>query len=105
MSEEGRALQVVNGAALNGTGLARLIEQMVTALNARDIPTAGSILEHFNKELMYKVCHATLSVLLLMLDQVAPSQSGPAVRPLPKRLGIWNCFVSMKSHVMMARPA
>ena len=48
-------LQVVNGAALNGTGLARLIEQMVTALNARDIPTAGSILENFNKELMYKV--------------------------------------------------
>ncbi|KAK9868066.1 hypothetical protein WJX84_001038 [Apatococcus fuscideae] len=47
--------KVVNGAALNGTGLARLIEQMVTALNARDIPTAGSILEHFNKELMYKV--------------------------------------------------
>lgn len=64
-------LQVVNGAALNGTGLAKLIEQMVTALNARDIPTAGSILEHFNKELMYKVRLGT---------QMQPAQHGAPMR-------------------------
>ena len=44
----------VNGKVMTGPGLAELISQMVTALNARDIPTAGSILEHFNKELVYR---------------------------------------------------
>lgn len=44
----------VNGRVMTGPGLADLVEQMVTALNARDIPTAGSILEHFNKELVYR---------------------------------------------------
>lgn len=56
----------VNGKVMTGPGLAELVSQMVTALNARDIPTAGSILEHFNKELVYRYasvhrsCWATL---------------------------------------------
>ena len=41
---------------MTGPVLAELIETMVGALNARDIPTAGSILEHFNRELVQKVC-------------------------------------------------
>ena len=41
---------------MTGPVLAELIETMVGALNARDIPTAGSILEHFNRELVHKVC-------------------------------------------------
>lgn len=45
----------VNGKVMTGPALAELVSQMVTALNARDIPTAGSILEHFNKELVYRV--------------------------------------------------
>lgn len=44
----------VNGNVMTGPALADLVDQMVTALNARDIPTAGSILEHFNKELVYR---------------------------------------------------
>lgn len=44
----------VNGKVMTGPGLAELVSQMVTALNSRDIPTAGSILEHFNKELVYR---------------------------------------------------
>ncbi len=44
----------VNGKVMTGPALAELVSQMVTALNARDIPTAGSILEHFNKELVYR---------------------------------------------------
>ena len=40
---------------LTGPALAELVETMVGALNARDIPTAGSILEHFNRDLVYKV--------------------------------------------------
>ena len=38
---------------MDGAALAKLIEQMVGALNSRDIPTAGSILEGFNKDLVY----------------------------------------------------
>ncbi len=48
--------KVISGEVLDGAGLARLIEQMVGALNARDIPTTGSILEHFNKDLVLRVC-------------------------------------------------
>ena len=44
----------VNGKVMTGPGLADLVSQMVTALNARDIPTAGSILEHCHKELVYR---------------------------------------------------
>ena len=47
--------KLVNGAELSGPQLADLIERMVAALNSRDIPTAGSILEHFNKDLIQKV--------------------------------------------------
>lgn len=57
----------VNGKVMTGPGLAELVSQMVTALNARDIPTAGSILEHFNKELVYRwepAIHSVQSVLL-----------------------------------------
>ncbi|KAL4527503.1 hypothetical protein Ndes2526A_g08714 [Nannochloris sp. 'desiccata'] len=44
--------KVVKGQALDGPGLADLISQVVTALNDRDIPTAGSLVEYFNKELV-----------------------------------------------------
>ena len=47
--------KVVNGHEITGPELADLIERMVAALNSRDIPTAGSILEHFNKDLIQKV--------------------------------------------------
>lgn len=40
---------------MTGPGLAKLVETMVGALNAREIPTAGSILEHFNRDLVQKV--------------------------------------------------
>jgi len=43
-------LQAVRGKTMTGTELAMLIERMVTALNSRDIPSAGSMLEFFNKE-------------------------------------------------------
>lgn len=46
------APKIVKGTALNGPALADLITEVVTALNAREIPTAGSLLEYFNKELV-----------------------------------------------------
>mmetsp|Transcript_7092 Transcript_7092/g.20767 ORF Transcript_7092/g.20767 Transcript_7092/m.20767 type:complete len:616 (-) Transcript_7092:489-2336(-) len=44
----------IRGMPMTGPGLALLIERMVSALNARDIPSAGSMLEYFNKELLYQ---------------------------------------------------
>lgn len=41
---------MVGGKLLTGPLLADLITKMVTALNSRDIPTVGSIMEFFNKE-------------------------------------------------------
>ena len=52
ITEAGLMVQVMTGPVL-----AELIETMVGALNARDIPTAGSILEHFNRELVQKARH------------------------------------------------
>jgi hypothetical protein len=43
-------VQAVRGELMTGAGLATLIERMVTALNSREIPSAGSMLEFFNKE-------------------------------------------------------
>lgn len=44
--------KVVQGKPLDGPGLADLIQQVVAGLNDRDIPTAGSLVEYFNKELV-----------------------------------------------------
>lgn len=47
--------KAVRGAVMTGPALAGLIQQMVEALNLRDIPSAGSMLEYFNKDLLYSV--------------------------------------------------
>ncbi|KAK9810969.1 hypothetical protein WJX73_001870 [Symbiochloris irregularis] len=47
--------KVVSGQEVTGTELADLLVKMVGALNSQDIPSAGSILEHFNRELVAKV--------------------------------------------------
>ncbi|KAL4442076.1 hypothetical protein ABPG77_011337 [Micractinium sp. CCAP 211/92] len=44
--------KVVQGKQLDGAGLADLVQQVVEGLNERDIPTAGSLVEYFNKELV-----------------------------------------------------
>lgn len=44
--------KVVQGVALDGPALATLVSEVVTALNAREIPTAGSLVEYFNRELV-----------------------------------------------------
>lgn len=40
---------------MTGPGLALLIERMVEALNARDLPSAGSMLEYFNREVRLNI--------------------------------------------------
>ncbi|EFN50520.1 hypothetical protein CHLNCDRAFT_139218, partial [Chlorella variabilis] len=46
------APKVVQGRPLDGPGLADLVQRVVEGLNERDIPTAGSLVEYFNKELV-----------------------------------------------------
>lgn len=42
----------MGGRVLDGEGLASLIEQTVKALNEREIPTAGSLVQYFNRDLV-----------------------------------------------------
>ena len=42
--------KIVRGAPLDGAALADLVEALVGALNSREIPSAGSILEAFNRD-------------------------------------------------------
>ncbi|KAI3428317.1 hypothetical protein D9Q98_006697 [Chlorella vulgaris] len=44
--------KVVQGKPLDGPALADLITRVVEGLNDRDIPTAGSLVEYFNRELV-----------------------------------------------------
>ena len=62
---------------MTGPVLAELIETMVGALNARDIPTAGSILEHFNRELVQKARHQPCAL-------ISPSMHHASVDGNPK---------------------
>jgi hypothetical protein len=57
------APKTVRGAALDGPGLADLVERMVAALNARDIPSAGSILEAFNRDAARRAGDAVTAAL------------------------------------------
>lgn len=43
--------KVYRGKTLTGNELARLVTDVVAALNAREIPTAGSLIDYFNSEL------------------------------------------------------
>ncbi len=45
---------------MTGPGLALLIERMVEALNARDLPSAGSMLEYFNREVRLNILATAL---------------------------------------------
>ncbi len=67
---------------MTGPVLAELIETMVGALNARDIPTAGSILEHFNRELVQKARHLHCARLFQHMPQaLALSTPEPSCIP------------------------
>lgn len=55
--------QMVKGEPLTGSGLAQLVEDMVAALNSRDIPTSASLLDTFNEGLVVK-CSASHAALV-----------------------------------------
>jgi len=44
--------KVVRGAVMDGPALADFITEVVTALNEKEIPTAGSLVRYFNRELV-----------------------------------------------------
>jgi hypothetical protein len=49
------APKVVAGAILDGPGLASLLNDLITALNAREVPSASAILASFNRDLGHTV--------------------------------------------------
>jgi hypothetical protein len=57
---------------------------MVGALNARDIPTAGSILEHFNRDLVHKVRRSQACMHACM----APAGTHTSVKAHPYAHGL-----------------
>lgn len=44
---------MVNGKVMTGPELAELLVKMVDALNDKDLPSAGGIIESFNKEVRH----------------------------------------------------
>jgi len=46
--------KVVGGQQLTGKSLARLLQSLITALNAKEIPTGASLIESFNREIVAK---------------------------------------------------
>lgn len=45
--------KLVNGEVVTGPELAQLLVRMVDALNDKDLPSAGGIIESFNKEVRH----------------------------------------------------
>lgn len=74
---------MVQGKELDGAGLAALVRKVVAALNTREIPTAGSLVEYFNRELV-GACRdqfvARWVVLVNMCLRVCFAQEGGAGR-------------------------
>ena len=65
--------KTLRGAALTGAGLADLVVALVAALNARELPTSGSMLEAFNTQLLAAVLEehgAALDALHLPIPHV-----------------------------------
>lgn len=81
-------LQAVRGKTMTGTELAMLIERMVTALNSRDIPSAGSMLEFFNKEVCRRssrpLCRASHSQNACCLLFAMPTGSRGTMHSQPR---------------------
>jgi hypothetical protein len=46
--------KVVGGSVLTGTQLADLLQSLVAALNAKEIPSAAGLIESFNREVITK---------------------------------------------------
>jgi hypothetical protein len=69
--------KTLRGTALTGKGLAELVVALVDALNAREMPTSGSMLEAFNQQLLLNVIEAhaaRLESMHLPVAEVCPSR-------------------------------
>jgi hypothetical protein len=62
--EDRTRAKVVGGQQLTGKTLARLLQSLITALNAKEIPTGASLIESFNREIVTKA----LQLYVLSLD-------------------------------------
>lgn len=70
--------KTVGGKALTGKELAALLHNLVTALNAKEIPTGAGLIDSFNKEIVNKALQLYVSKLdaavHLPVDDVALAQ-------------------------------
>lgn len=78
--------KVVGGQQLTGKTLARLLQSLITALNAKEIPTGASLIESFNREIVTKALQLYVSTLdaalQLPVDSEALEQVSVVVREL-----------------------
>lgn len=77
--------KAVRGRPIDGAELADLITRIIEALNQRDIPTAGSLVEYFNRDLVVectKVFRDQLEQQSLPVDSAALSSAADAARAI-----------------------
>lgn len=55
--------KVVGGQQLTGKTLARLLQSLISALNAKEIPTGASLIESFNREIVAKALQLYVATL------------------------------------------
>lgn len=119
--------QAMRGELMTGPALSTLIQRMVEALNLRDIPSAGSMLEYFNKDLLYSVKDtyvaryaastyvARYAAAMLPLLYAASTPLPRGLHPTPPRaccccqeyglLTLPDCFLKTISRIVFADAA
>lgn len=88
--------KVVGNQAFTGAQLADLIKSLVNALNAKEIPTAASLIESFNSELINKAMQEynhDMDTIKLPIDE----QELEKVIGLVVRLGLYHHHQCAKS--------
>ena len=85
---------------VGGAELADLVVKMVAALNSRDIPTAGSILEHFNRELVTKLRDA-YAAALEAVDLPVPEEKLDIAAMLAHTDALDRCTTSLHLPVLV----
>ena len=80
--------KVVGGSVLTGAQLADLLQSLVSALNAKEIPTAAGLIESFNREIIGKA----LAEYARKMDAVKlPVQAEKLAEVRHMVLSAWSC--------------
>lgn len=81
----------LNAQPLNGKGLRQLIEKVVSGLNSREIPSAGSLVDTFNKEVVERCLGAFRAELdRVLLPVPSTSMSNHTTSLLAEAASCWQ---------------